>query len=263
MRPRILLILCLALNGFACSEPQLGVKIPFVATWGEAPLSCEDDAAIALSDLRFYVSELSLIDTDGRHHALSLDEQLQWQQGDLALIDLENGNGSCTNGSGELYSYLVGFLPPGEYRGLEFTVGVPFERNHANPLTAEAPLDDAAMHWHWRSGYKFLRAGVATADDGFWVHLGSAGCEGTVRNVTGCRFPNRVSVTLPDFTIREHTVAIDLEKLLDGTDLADKKPSDCSSGPPEDACIAPFAALGLDFATGAKRGAQGVFSLRP
>ena len=238
------------------------MKIPFVATWGGTPLSCED-ATIALTDLRFYVSELSLIDSDGRSQALSLDEQLQWQQGDLALIDLEDGAGSCTNGSSEVYSYIVGFLPPGEYRGLEFTVGVPFERNHANPLTAEPPLDDAAMHWHWRSGYKFLRAGVATADDGFWIHLGSAGCEGTVRNVTGCRFPNRVSVVLPDFAIREHAIAVDLQKLLNGTNLADSEPSDCSSGPPEVACTAPFAALGIDFATNAERGAQRIFSLRP
>ena len=74
-----------------------------------------------------------------------------------------------------------------------------FDLNHDNPLTAEPPLDDPDMHWHWRSGYKFLRAGIRTATDGFWIHAGSAGCEGTVGNITGCRFPNRIDVFLPDF----------------------------------------------------------------
>jgi len=250
------LLLCVS-----CSEGQLGVKIPFVVTWNGDPLSC-DAADLALSDLRFFVSEISLTDATGSAHRVALDEQLQWQQGDLALIDLENGNGACSNGSKEVYAYLVGFVPAGDYKGLNFTIGVPFGRNHANPLTAAAPLDNAAMHWHWRSGYKFMRAGVATADDGFWMHLGSAGCEGTVRNVTGCRFPNRVAVSLPDYTIREQVVEVDLQVLLQGTELDDGVRSDCSSGPPETSCIAPFRNLGLDFSSGESLGMQRVFSIR-
>ena len=161
-----------------------------------------------------------------------------------------------------MFAYLVGYLPEREYEGLEFTIGVPFERNHANPLTADAPLDNAAMHWHWRSGYKFLRAGVSTASDGFWIHVGSAGCEGTVQNVTGCSFPNRVRVSLPRFTPRASQVEIDLAALLEGTNLDDGLQSDCSSGPPESSCIAPFAALGIDFESGRTVGPQSVFSVR-
>ena len=57
-------------------------------------------------------------------------------------------------------------------------------------------------------------------------------------------------------------VAVDLAALLDGTDLEDEAASDCSSGPPESACVAPFAALGIDFKSGEQDGTQRVFSTR-
>jgi len=251
----IILSLCAS-----CAKPYVGVKIPFVATWNGVPLQC-DNQEMALSDLRFYVADVALTDVNGESHPVALNDELQWQQTNLAMLDLENGQGACQNGSAEVYSYLVGSLPPGDYQGLQFTVGVPFEQNHADPLQAAAPLDDSAMHWHWRSGYKFLRAGVKTSADGFWIHVGSAGCEGTVRNISGCKFPNRIAVALPDYVLREHTVEIDLAALLEGTSLEDEVTTDCSSGPPEAACSAPFRALGIDVETGEALPQQRVFSL--
>lgn len=245
----------------ACSQPYLGVKIPVVATWGGKPMQCSDPGT-ALSDLRFYLSAIELIDADGAARKLRLHADIPWQQSNLALLDLEDGLGACANGSRDTYGYLVGGVPPGEYRGLRFTVGVPFENNHANPLSADAPLDDPAMHWHWRSGYKFIRAGVKTDDDGFWIHVGSAGCEGTVGNISGCRFPNRVAVELPEFTPNRDSVAVDLEALFSGIDLQDGKSSNCSSGPAEVDCEEPFAALGIDFRSGALTGTQRVFSIQ-
>ncbi len=202
-----------------------------------------------------------MLDQAGNTQPVELHADIPWQQPDLALIDLENGEGPCTGGTADTYAYLVGGVPPGDYTGLRFTVGVPFDRNHANPLTAGAPLDDPAMHWHWRSGYKFIRAGVATANDGFWIHVGSAGCEGTVRNISGCRFPNRVIVELDGFVPNDDAVAIDLKALFDGINFDDGVPGDCSSGPSESACTAPFAALGIDFVTGDLTGQQRVFSI--
>ena len=118
------------------------------------------------------------------------------------------------------------------------------------------------MHWHWRGGYKFLRAGVATDDDGFWLHLGSTGCEGTIQNITGCRAPNRVEVRLDEFVVGRDSVAIDIEALLAGADLADGIASDCASGPADTSCGAPFEALGLNIANPGAAGAQSVFRRR-
>jgi uncharacterized repeat protein (TIGR04052 family) len=261
VRIRVVLILLILLVNAACPDSRLGVKIPFAAAFGDQTVAC-DSTDPALTDLRFFVSELALLDPDGRRVPIVLDDQYQWQQNDLALIDLENGRHACQNGSSEMYSYLVGSVPPGEYTGIAFTVGVPFAHNHSNPLTAAAPLDIAAMHWHWRSGYKFLRAGIRTFTDSFWMHLGSAGCEGTTANVSGCRFPNRVAVELPDFMLRRDTIAIDLETLFAGVNFEDGEPGDCSSGPAERSCAAPFFALGIDHETGRAVDRQQVFTLR-
>lgn len=258
---RNLVAICIACLCVSCGQWDLGVKIPFTATWQGEPLGC-DTASPALTDLRFYVSKPQLIDSQGRSHDVRFATEMPWQNDAVALIDLENGAGACLNGTNDVFAYLVGVAPPGEYRGLRFTVGVPFRLNHANPMTAGAPLDDTDMHWHWRSGYKFLRAGVRTDTDGFWIHVGSTGCEGTVGHIRGCRFPNRIEVELPEFVPGDSTVEIDIAELVSGTNLEDQTRSDCSSGPPETSCSAPFAALGIDHLTGQQSGAQSVFSVQ-
>lgn len=245
----------------SCGKWDLPVEIPVRATWNGIPVDCSSEGT-ALTDLRFYVSDVQLIDAGGRAHDVRYATEFAWQNDAVALIDLENGQGRCQNGTATINDRLLGVARARDYRGLRFTIGVPFRLNHANPLTAGAPLDDPDMHWHWRSGYKFLRAGVSTGNDEFWIHGGSTGCEGTVGHITECRFPNRFDIHLPDFVPGEHAIVIDLAALVAGVDLEDAAPSDCSSGPSESACIAPFEALGIDFSTGRKNGGQRVFGIR-
>lgn len=247
----------------ACGEPPAPVHIPFTAAVFGAPTSCESGDVAKLTDLRLYVYELRLTDAGGRTRELKLQDDGNWQRDGLALLDLENGSGGCINGTAELHTELVGTLPAGAYRGLAFTVGVPFDRNHRDPLLAAAPLDDAAMHWHWRGGYKFLRAGMQSADDGFWIHLGSTGCEGTLQNISGCTAPNRVTVQLDDFVPGRDTVRIDLGALLAANELDDGTATDCSSGPAEAHCAAAFQALGLGHGGDTASGVQRVFSSHP
>lgn len=245
-RPASALLLGLLLFGsVACTSPETAVQLRFASTWDGAPIDC-DSAPISLSDLRFFVSNVRLLDTEGREHVLTMSDEPPWQQQHVALIDLENGNGACLNGSADMAATLSGTIESDAViQGVRFTVGVPFELNHANPLLAEAPLDQAAMHWHWRSGYKFMRAGVASETDGFWMHLGSTACAGTVQNITSCAAPNRVDVALNDFSPRDNIIEVSLSALFTDVDLSDGVASDCSSGPAEDACVAPFSALGL------------------
>lgn len=261
MPARFLAALALAFLGASCSQPDLGFSIPVVPVWKGQPVSCESDSPV-LTDLRFYISDIQLIDNEGQARDIRFATEFPWQNDAVAFIDLENGAGACLNGTPYTSTEVIGVAPGGQYRGLRFTVGVPFKLNHLNPLTAGPPLDDPDMHWHWRSGYKFFRAGIRTEGDGFWIHVGSAGCEGTVGNITGCRFPHRIQVELPDFVPGENELAIDLATLLAGTDLEDGMTTDCSSGPPEASCIAPFTALGIDFQSGKQSGAQRVFSTR-
>ena len=91
---------------------------------------------------------------------------------------------------------------------------------------------------------------MRTADDGFWLHLGSTGCEGTIRNISACNSENRAHVILTNFVLGRDAVVVDFAALTSGTNLDDAIPTDYSSGPAEVTCAEPFRALGLDFPTG-------------
>lgn len=254
MHARLAILLPLAALLVACDKPQLDVHIPFAVEFSGQSIECGAmDKAVQLTDLRFYVSDVQLEDVNGNLHSL---------EPNLALIDLEDGSGSCSNGTPDTQNILQGAVANGEYQSLRFTLGVPFDLNHRDPLLAEVPLDDAAMHWHWRGGYKFLRAGVRSADDGFWMHLGSTGCQGTLQNITGCNAPNRVVVQINDFVPGRDTVIIDLAEIVAAAELDDGIATDCSSGPAELHCGYAFDALGLEHETGKVAGEQRAFFSR-
>ncbi len=244
----------------ACNKAPAPIEIEFRAAFDGEEIACDGPMATTMSDLRFYVHKLRLEDATGATHAVEL-EPGPWQQADLALLDLEDGSGSCINGTPDTHSVIRGSVAGQSFRALEFTLGVPFADNHADPLQAEPPLGDPDMHWHWRGGYKFLRAGLKNVSDSFWLHLGSTGCSGTIRNISGCNAPNRVTVRLENFAPGD-MVLVDLAALVADGRLQDTTPTDCSSGPAEKHCAAAFAALGLDHATGRKDGEQQLFSLQ-
>lgn len=241
-----------------CGPVSEEVTIPFRAEFLGTEIDCESREGVALSDLRIYVNDLKLVTTDGRQVPVELLNDRTWQNRRVGMIDLESNRGSCENGTDAVNAELSGTVPLGDYAGLNFVLGVPFDLNHADPLQAQPPLDDTAMHWHWRSGYKFLRAGVRTPTDNFWMHLGSTACEGTVGAIRECKAGNRVPVEIAQFQPGKDAVVIDLSALL-STALEDGVPSDCSSGPAESACKEPFAALGIEFPGGRRVESQRVF----
>lgn len=255
---RDLAILSAAALGVACSRWDLPVEIPFQAAWDGKPIACSGTLP-ALTDLRFYVMNPRLIDEEGGEHDVRFANEFEWENDAVALIDLETGSGSCAAGSPEVYDRVIGVARAGAYRGLRFTVGVPFRINHSDPRNAGPPLDRADMHGGSVSGYRFLRAGVAADGSTFEVHLGSTGCDGSVGYVTGCKYPNRVEVFLPDF-VPGNGVTVNLDGLL-GADGLEGTRERCVSGPPEDgSCHTAYAALGLDVETGLPTGRQRIFS---
>ena len=203
---------------------------------------------------------LEMARTDGEFHDVQLVVN-DWQQSDLAFLDLEDGTGTCMNGTTLVNEVVRGIVPSRDFHALEFTLGVPFAKNHGDPLLAKAPLGDADMHWHWRGGYKFLRAGLKSDSDSFWLHLGSTGCEGTIRNITGCNAPNRVAVRIENYQLGA-PVQVDLARLVANGVLDDASPSDCSSGPSEADCTTAFSALGRSHPSGSVNSDQKLFSSR-
>ncbi|MBT8077488.1 MAG: metallo-mystery pair system four-Cys motif protein [Gammaproteobacteria bacterium] len=246
-----------------CAPPSETVSIPFRAQYDGKSLTCSSAGDAALTDFRMFVSDVRLTTVTGTRISVDLVADGRWQNRDVALLDLEEGAGYCDNGSADMNTTLRISVPPGDYTGLSFGVGVPASLNHADPLQAKAPLTLTAMHWHWRSGYKFLRAGIRRREQEFWLHLGSSRCRGTVGNIDGCDAPNRVAVELDEFRPGHDAVVFDFAQL--GKVDSDHKEQvvSCSSGPGEANCVKPFGALGLDFESGRQMRPASVFAHEP
>ena len=257
--PVILLLLATS----ACGVDKEVTSIRFVAQLHGQPVDCVAISdTVALSDLRFYISDIKVIRPDGSSVPVGLLENGRWQGNGIALLDFEDGSGACANGTVDMNSGVAMEVEPGDIGALQFTVGVPFVLNRADPLQAEAPLNDSSMHWHWRSGYKFMRAALASESDSVYVHLGSAGCNGTVGNITGCDNPNRFTVTLTNWQ-PERRIVVDLGPLELATDLDDGEPQSCSSGPAEESCTRLLSIFGIGHTATTTSAAQQLFHLEP
>ena len=216
--------LCL---GWASCAGEQRVEVPFRASVGDKPVSCDETyagvgtsaATISILDLRFFLHDLALIDAEGAAVPIMLDEDA-FQRDGTALVDLEDDAGSCATGSPEVHATVTGAVPVGDYVGLSFVVGVPEERNHLDAATAPAPFDEPGMWWSWAGGYKYVRLDVATeTNPSFYLHLGATGCEGSVLDGFDCLADNRPSISLPEFVPGTHAVDLDLADLYADSDL--------------------------------------------
>lgn len=250
-RPLLLLTLLAALAA-GCRPAPAPIDIAFEVRFDGRSFNCSSPVdGAALTDLRFYVHDLRVRNGDALIDLQLIDDG-RWQDGRVALLDFEDGKDTCVNGSSAVNRTVRALLPAPHARAdeFEFTIGVPAELNHENPLLAPPPRNLTAMHWHWRTGYKFLRAGVETAADTAWMHLGSARCTRSAEGGFGCDGANRPRVRLRDFDLTSDVVVVDLARLF-GPTLGDGKPWKCESGAAEeDACRLAFAELGLDATTG-------------
>jgi uncharacterized repeat protein (TIGR04052 family) len=162
-------------------------------------------------DLQVYVHDVELLDEHGKPHPFRFAAAPPWQSERVALIDLV--------GEGRARQAAIQGMPepgaPATFSGIRFTVGVPFELNHGNPLSAPPPLDRGDMFWSWQSGHKFLRVDLA-ADAREWsFHLGSTGCSSASAlrpPAAQCAQPNRMRVELKGDPLR-NVVRFDVSAL--------------------------------------------------
>lgn len=275
------------------SESPKQVQIHFSGMLGQKPFHCgehyllvgEHSVTVTPADLRFYVSEVALLDANGTATPVSLDQDGVWQYRNVALIDLEDGKGGCRNGNPATHDVVTGTVPSGNYTGIRFTLGIPFDLGHVDSTASPSPLNFTAMSWVWESGFKFVRAellvenpvkpaiqaaqeaapqqdAAATATStgsplmrspGFPIHIGSTGCAAASRTsppASECAHPNRATVTLTSFDPAHDTVVFDLDRLIAGNDLTQNAPDTapgCMSGDKDPDCAPIFRALGLPF----------------
>lgn len=239
------LLTTLALGLGACHPNETPVRLAFEMRTTYA------DAAL----LRFYVSDLAAIDHQGRVAPVRLDANA-WQNDGTALVAL---GGTTEN------RVVSGRVQNGRFETIEFLLGVPFERNHGNPLAAAPPLNLPSMFWTWQSGYKFVRLDIG---NDWSFHLGSTGCvSASAVRPPGepCRQPNAARIRLANDAPLVGTITVDLDALLAHIDTAAAE--NCMAAYDDhEACRGLLANLGLDPATGLCAdgcGAQAVFRFAP
>lgn len=266
----------------AVAQQDRKVSIRFAAVIGDQPFTCGNSyegigataSKVTPSDFRFYVSGVELIDVAGKAVPLKLDQDERWQHRDVALLDFENRTGPCLTGTQETRDIVAGTVPAGTYRGLRFTLGVPFALNHADATIAPSPLNLTSLFWNWQAGYKFLRVDLSTKGRpqdikpgdmprfgdraasnrlGFAIHLGSTMCaaEGTNKAPANCGNPNRPTIEFSSFDPDKDVVLADLKSVLEGVDVDTNQaesPAGCMSTPTDGDCNPLLRNFGLVFA---------------
>lgn len=250
----------------ACA-PQMGATISFGAGVGAEAFTCgttytdfgTGGSDFEPRDLRFFVSEIELIDASGGVAPFTPTDDGAFQADGVALLDFEDATAGCA-GTPETHADVAGTVVEGQYVGLAFTLGVPAALNHQNAFDAAPPFDVTALFWEWNSGYRFLRVDRAEGSDNNWLfHLGSSGCEAQDDGSRVCEQANRARIELADFDRDASVVTLDLAVLAGATDIdAD---GGCQSQVGAAECAPLFDALGLAF-DGSGGGSQSVFSLR-
>ncbi len=244
------------------------VEIRFALKAGDQEVSCAQpvtglgttQSTAQLNDLRFYISNLALIDGSGNAVPVILEQDGLWQVESTALLDFEDGSAGCTEtGNPDLNTSMRGTVAPGDYSGVRFDLGVPFALNHQDVTVAASPLNVPPMWWSWQGGYKFVRIDIksdAAVMDGAWlIHLGSTGCTAADQAKAPaelCSRPNVATIQLDGFDPAANTVVADLATLLANVNLSESvpQPPGCMSGPDDPDCARLLPGFGLDIATG-------------
>lgn len=231
------------------------ITLKFAAEFAGKPFSCADKVAgigstkstVTPADFRLYVSEVALLRADGVSVPLTLDQDGKWQHKSVALLDFENASGGCANGTPDTRDVVSGTVPQGQYKGLKFTIGVPFDLNHNDPTLAPSPLNLTSMFWTWQGGYKFIKIDMATSGQpitagtatgsghtapaasqkqaptaaGFSIHLGSTMCQSASRTTapSACANSNRMVLSFDNFDLAKNVIVFDPAPVLATTNV--------------------------------------------
>jgi uncharacterized repeat protein (TIGR04052 family) len=258
------------------------VNIQFSAVAGNTPVQCAalltglGSASVnaQLTDLRFYLTDVQLINDQGVAVPLTLSKN-EWQttseSGSVALIDLENAQGACASeGTAAMNTVVTGTVPTGNYVKIKATVGVPEKLSHSDVMGAAAPLDIMAMGWSWQSGRKFAKielnpvggvnsAGASAAT--YSLHLASTNCTGPGNGSDTCAKKNLAQFTL-DINPSTQKIALDVAQLFKSSNISNNQNGavGCMSATSDLDCQTVFSQLGLDLNSGEQAAtAQSVF----
>jgi uncharacterized repeat protein (TIGR04052 family) len=245
------------------------VTLNFKAVVGNQDFACgrnysglgSTGTSVTPLDFRLFVQDVKLVRADGQEVPVQLSTRAPWQSPTVALLDFENGSGGCAgDGTAETNTTITGTAPAGDYVGVVFTNGVPFELNHADPTTLPDPMKTyPTLTWGWLGGFRFIKAEVQTADAiQSWMHLGSGGCSGapTTGGTVTCTRPNRNKVSLSNFTLGSSVIVADFAQIFANSDISQEQ--GCH-GSPQSVCEPMFASFGVGYVGGVTLNTQSVY----
>lgn len=279
---------------WACGSEPEPFALRFEAVAGSAAVDCGAPItglgpsgmhSVGLSDLRFFVSNVELLDADGEPVETTFDSdefQYQGQSGWVALVDLTStGSGTCdataitfSEGTSRTHEAVTGTTLVSEVDTVRFDVGVPqaLMKEVIGSTSVEAapsPLNE--LYWSWASGYRHFVFNMTVSDgmtDGEgYLHLGSTDCaaegELALESREQCGFLNTPRVELSGFDLAEGHVAVDLAAALSNLDflspvydpktfevIGETVGVECHSSPMQDDCPTVFGNFGVDITTG-------------
>jgi len=230
---------CLSALLSSCSKLNNAESIQVEIWHNGSPLDCgafkSHQQVWSIQQLAFFISDVTLSGED-----TPAQPQLSttpWQTDDVVLIqpnlhDCTSKSESHDNAaSKELVAsealktnHYLRFAAPVDLDAseqLSFSLAVPFELNHQNPLLQASPLNLPNMFWSWRSGHKFFRLDMQSPDINWVFHLGSVGCSAatTMRSPQSeCVQPNRVTFHL-DKMYTGAKLVMHLDRLIANTSM--------------------------------------------
>lgn len=216
-------LMMIILSIVACSEREKHSSITFSPTLENQAFQCDKEYVLdndqwKLSQFYFYISQVSLQDTQGNWQSHSL-KNTPLQSRNVALL----GQSCRDTQKGNWQLLFEEPLVLSDFKKIKFSLGIPFELNHLNPLTQESPLNDSTMFWVWQTGHKFIRLEMDSERDDWVFHLGSTGCKSpsVMRSPSkACLYPNLYSF---EVEISEtHPLIFDLSILTQGFSLSSK-----------------------------------------
>ena len=290
----------------ACGEDPRDFALRFAAISKGAEVGCgsaitglgtASNASIQLADLRFYVSNMTLLDEDDKPIDLNIiinEFQYNALEGHVALIDLTaTSDGACgtgaiafAEGTSRVNDVFTAHAKVDGVRKLSFDVGVPqalMRKVIAASSEEGAPQPLREMYWSWATGYRHLVMNAAVDTPGGhgegYVHVGSRDCgsagQKALTDRDTCGFVNTPHVELAVDGLANRVVELDVDALLADVDfvvpivdqamnvIGEGPGVACHSGPAQADCAPVFASLGMDVTTGSSdASAQQVFSVR-
>lgn len=116
-----------------------------------------DGMAMRMTNLVFYISDLTLLSADGSDYELS----------DIELVDFQNISFDAALAADGL-NFSFNNVPVGDYTGVKFGLGVNPSLNAQVPsdFTSDSPLSDSGNHWTAWDSFIFIKVEGRTDPDG-------------------------------------------------------------------------------------------------